>query len=328
MTSEFSIVPMLALTLADGIVAISARGLASAARVEILKPVGLLQEGNALSNGLFAVCFMAGPLLGGAAVVAGGTIAALLANCGLFAVIALVLATGGLSGAPEVTRPTAGRLRAGLAHARADRPVLVLLGLQAVGLVFFTISIPVEVVFAQHTLHAGPGGYGVLLSSWGVGAVVGSAVYARWHGRSARVLVGGSSMALGIGFALMAVAPTLLVAAIGAAIGGFGNVIEATGARTAVQERTPARWIALVMSLNESIYQLAPGLGFLLGGVIAALASARAAFGVAAVGSLVFAVVVVVMLRPSRMTPPADEADPVAGRSPTGAPLLSHGSLV
>ena len=48
---------------------------------------------------------------------------------------------------------------------------------------FFTISVPVEVVLAQHTLHKGAGGYGALLAAWGAGAVLGSAVYARWHAR-------------------------------------------------------------------------------------------------------------------------------------------------
>ena len=44
-------------------------------------------------------------------------------------------------------------------------------------------------VFAEHTLHTGAGGYGALLSAWGVGAVAGSAVYARWRGRPARQLI-------------------------------------------------------------------------------------------------------------------------------------------
>jgi predicted MFS family arabinose efflux permease len=331
-TSRFSLVPVLVLTLADGVVAITARVLASAARVEILKPVDLLHEGNALSNGLFSICFMLGPLLGGAVVVAGGTVAALLINCGFFAVMALLLATGSLPGVGPDLGPLAGRLRAALAHARADRPLLALFLLQAVGFVFFTISIPVEVVFAQHTLHAGPGGYGVLLSSWGAGAVLGSLVYARWRRGSDRVLVGASSAALGVGFTLMSVAPTLLIAAIGAAVGGAGNVVVAAATRTAVQARTPTRWIALMMSLNESITQLAPGLGIVLGGVITALASTRAAFGVAAAGSILFAAAALAVMRPSRMTPAPGEPEPATGSASTngaaGAPSASHESLV
>jgi MFS family permease len=122
-------------------------------------------------------------------------------------------------------------------------------------------------------------------------------VYARWRRRPVTLLIGGSAAALGVGFAIMTVAPTLLVAVIGAFLGGAGNSLEWVAARTAVQERTPDRWMALMMSLTDSMSQLAPGLGILLGGVIAALTSSRAAFGVASVGSLLFAVAVPFALR-------------------------------
>jgi MFS family permease len=62
--------------------------------------------------------------------------------------------------------------------------------------------------------------------------------------------------------------------------------------RTAIQERTPDRWMALMMSLADSMSMLAPGLGIAAGGLIAQFASSRVAFGVAAGGSLAFAVVV------------------------------------
>jgi predicted MFS family arabinose efflux permease len=330
MTSRFSLAAVLALALADGAVAITARALASAARAEILKPVNLLQEGNALSSVAFSVCFMAGPLIGGAVVVAGGTIAALLINCGFFAVMAVVLATGGLPGSAPDFGPRSGRLRAALAHARADRHLKALLGLQALGLAFFTISVPVEVVFAQHTLHAGPGGYGALLFSWGGGAVAGSAVYARWRRRSTALLIGLSSVALGVGFGMMAVAPTLAVAMVGAAVGGAGNSVEWVAARTAVQERTPEQWMALMMSLNESISQLAPGAGILLGGVITALTGPRVAFAIAAGGSLAFAIMVAVALGPVGPAPALpdgpDAPGPLNGARP--ATPTSQNSLV
>jgi len=57
---------------------------------------------------------------------------------------------------------------------------------QGAGVVAFTISVPVEVVLAQHSLHAGAAGYGAMLSGWGAGAVVGSAAYARWRRVHAR----------------------------------------------------------------------------------------------------------------------------------------------
>jgi MFS family permease len=281
MTHHFTLVPMLALALADGIVASTARSLASATRTDILKPHDLLPEGNAVATFGFSAALMAGPVIGGAVVAAGGTIDALLVNCGLFAGMALILSITQLPAAKTHHGSVLGRLREGLAHARDDRVLKWLLVMQALGLIFFTVTIPVEVVYAQHTLKAGPGGYGALLGVWGGGAVAGSAVYARWRRRSPSVLIGGSAAALGIGFATMAVAPSLAIALVGAAIGGAGNSVESIAARTAVQERTPDRWMALMMSLMDSMSQLAPGIGIVLGGVITQLTTSRAAFAAA-----------------------------------------------
>lgn len=50
MTAHFSLAPVLALTLADGIVAIVARSLSRSATVGVLQPADLLHEGNAVST--------------------------------------------------------------------------------------------------------------------------------------------------------------------------------------------------------------------------------------------------------------------------------------
>ena len=90
----------------------------------------------------------------------------------------------------------------------------------------------------------------------------------------------------------MTVAPSLIVALCGSVVAGAGNSVEWVAWRTAVQERTPDRWMALMMSLGDSMAMLAPGVGIVAGGLIAQLFSSRAAFGVAAGGSLLFAVAV------------------------------------
>jgi MFS family permease len=310
MTHHFLLAPLLVLTLADGIVAATARSLAMATRAEILRPLDLLHEGNAIASFGFSAAFMGGPVLAGVVVASGGTIAALLINAGLFASMAVILSVTRLPGAKSDPGSVWSRLRIGMDHVRADKTISRLMLMQCVGLVCFTVTIPVEVIYAQHALHAGPGGYGALLGAWGSGAVAGSAVYARWRRRPVATLIGGSAAALGVGFTIMTVAPTLVVAVIGAFIGGAGNSVEWVAARTAVQERTPDRWMALMMSLTDSMSQLAPGLGILLGGVIAALTSSRAAFGVAAVGSLLFAVVVPFALR-HEQAPALDESPAV-----------------
>ncbi len=299
MTSRFALAPVLVLALLDGAIAITARSLSWAARAEILKPLDLLHEGNAVTNSAFSVCYMAGPLIAGVVVAAGGTIAALLVNCGFFGVMAVVLSTAGLPRTVSESGPASGRLRGAIGHIREDRWLALLMLLQTVGLVCFTISVPVEVVFAAHTLHAGAGGYGALMSCWGAGAVAGSAAYARWRRRPAALLIAGSAVALGLGFAVLAVAPALWMALIGAGLGGAGNAVEYVAARTAVQERTPENWMTLVMSFSDSVSQLAPGIGIVIGGVVTTLAGPRVAFTAAAAGSILFAVTIVGLLRPA-----------------------------
>lgn len=319
-THHFSLPFVLALAFVDGALAATARSMTWAARTQILKPLDLLHEGNAIVNIGFSSAYMAGPILAGLVVATGGTIAALLVNCALFAGIALVLSLTTLPDAHANPGSGLRRLVNGVAHVRQDRLLSRLMAVQAVGLVFFTVTIPVEVVYAQHTLRAGPGGYGALMSAWGLGAVAGSVVYARWRRARTAVLIAGSGVALGVGFATLAVAPVLVVALVGAGLAGMGNGVEAMAVRTAVQARTPDNWMNLVMSLNDSMSQLAPGVGILIGGLIAALASSRAAFGVAAAGSLTFAIAAPLVLR---QTAAAHRPRPVPVRTASDEASLS-----
>jgi MFS family permease len=290
---------VLAVALLDGIVALVVRSLARAATVAVTSPAGLLREGNALTNTVFSVCLVAGPVLGGLIVAVGSVRIALVVGCGLVLLISLTLITArGLPESLPEDSPSKGRLVAALRYVRGRPAIRALLALQAIGLVFFTISIPVELVLAQHTLHAGAGGYGALLTAWGAGAIAGSVLFTRWRHRSTWFLIASGAGALGVGFLIMGVAPSLPVAAVGSAIGGAGNGIEAVAARTALQEQVKGEWMTLVMSLNESIGQALPGVGILLGGALAQVGSPRFAFAVAGGGSLIIAAAVSLLLRP------------------------------
>jgi Major Facilitator Superfamily len=313
---RLSVAPLLLLALLDGSLAVAARVLGRSAWTAETSPVGLLREAAAVTNTSLAVCYMVGPALGGALVAAGGTRAALFVDVGVFVLMTVTITTAhGLPKAVAERAPSAGRLRSALRRARAEPLIRRLLALQAAAMLFFTISLPVEVVFAQHTLKAGAGGYGALLAGWGAGAIVGSGFYARWRGRPSRLLITVGTLLLGAGFLLMAVAPTLGVAIAAAVIAGVGNGVQVVAMRTALQEAVPEQLMALILSLNESIFQAVPGAGILLGGALAALAGPRQALAVAAVGSFLVACLMWLRLRDAPQIAVA-ASDPVHAPDP------------
>lgn len=301
---------VLALALADGVIALVVRSLAKAATIAITSPVGLLREGNALANSVFSGCLMVGPALGGVIVGVADVRGALLVGSGMIGVISIMLLTArALPAAATDDSPAKGRLARALSYARRDHAVRNLLALRAIGLIFFTMSIPIEVVLAEHTLHAGAGGYGALLAAWGFGAIVGSIVFARWRRQSLWILIGIGAACLGTGFVCMAVSPTIVVAAVGSAIAGAGNGIESVAGFVALQEQVKPQWAALMTSLNESLGQGLPGMGILLGGAAAEVNGPRFALVVAGVGSLVVAVGVCLFLRPGTSEPAFGKPD-------------------
>jgi transmembrane secretion effector len=326
-TMHFSVVTVLVLAFLDGTVALTARALARTATVSVTSAAGLLREGNAVGNAAFSVSFMLGPGLGGALVATGGTSAALLVDAALFGVTGVTLATArGLPPAAQVRASATGRVRAALRYASGQPQVRGLFLLQAFGILFFTISIPVEVVFASRSLHAGAAGYGGMLSAWGLGAVAGAAIYARWRQRPNRELIVGGAASLAVGFGMMAVAPTLAVAIVGAAFGGLGNGVESVAVRTALQEEIEEQWMALMMSLYEALFQSVPGAGILIGGGITALGSPRTALAVAGAGSLAITALAWFTLTGlgRRLKPPEEPGWSEPRRDPPVTPAVRH----
>jgi MFS family permease len=80
------------------------------------------------------------------------------------------------------------------------------------------------------------------------------------------------------------------VALVGAVVAGLGNGVEAVSARTTLQEQVVESWMAMMMSLNESILQAVPGAGIVIGGAITALSGPRVALAVAGAGALLITV--------------------------------------
>ncbi len=156
--------------------------------------------------------------------------------------------------------------------------------------------IPIEVIYAKQTLGASDSGYGLLLASWGVGMVLGSIVFAAVRRAPLPVLLFLSTVAIGASYLGLAAAPTLAVACGASVVGGAGNGVQWVAVVSAVQELTMEGMQARVMSVLESIGAAMPGIGFLLGGLIATGANPRATFLFAGIGVLAITAVAVPVL--------------------------------
>ena len=299
LSAGFSLPAVIVLAAFGGGLAISGRAVTRAAAAGVLAPRRMLREGNALLNIGFTAGAAAGPAAAGLLVAGAGVQTALLADAASFALVAILILT-----APDIpdVRGEGGewmaRLREGLAYIRQLPQLRLLIAAQAVALGFFTIVIPIEVVFAKETLGAGAAGYGYLLASWGAGMLVGSFLFAALPRVSLPRLLLVSTLAIGAAYLLIAASPTLALACAASAIGGAGNGVQWVGVMTAVQQLAQMPYQARVISVLESLAKGAPAVGFLVGGAVTSVFNPRVAYALAGMGVLaVLAIASLALLR-------------------------------
>jgi predicted MFS family arabinose efflux permease len=283
----FLLVGVIVLATIDGALALTGRALTRAVVVASLEPTGELRAGNAVLNVAFTGSAAIGPGIAGLIVAGFGVQSALLLDAASFYAIAWILLTAGpLPQAEPDPGLVRDRVRAGLAYIRERATLRRLLFAQGAAFIFFAAVIPIEVIYSKETLGAGDSGYGLLLASWGVGMVIGSFVFALVRRAPLPVLLFFSTLAVGAGYLGLAAAPTLAFACAASIVGGAGNGVQWVSAISAVQELTVAGMQARVMSVLESIGAAMPGVGYLVGGLIASAIDPRATFLVAGIGVL------------------------------------------
>jgi MFS family permease len=127
--------------------------------------------------------------------------------------------------------------------------------------------------------------------------VVGSFAFAALRRVPLPGLLLASTFAVGAAYLATGAAPTLFVACLAAGIGGAGNGVQWVALMTAVQQLTSALYQARVISLLESLASAMPGLGFVIGGVVAALFNPRVSYAVAGAGVFGVLAIAAVSLR-------------------------------
>jgi len=226
-----------------------------------------------------------GPGIAGVVVAAAGAPAALFIDVGSFLICGALL----VDLHPHIDEARGASVRARLRVAWRhinDVPTLrSLLLAEGFALIFFASDGSIEVPYAKATLHAGDRGYGLLLTIWGVGMVMGSLAFAHVGRRPLGAMLSAGALAVGLAYVGFAAAPSLLVACLAGLVGGLGNGVQWAAFISAVQCLTPPDLQGRMMGAVESLGAIFPAFGLALGGALVALSSPRSAFLVVGLGA-------------------------------------------
>ena len=263
---------------------------AQQALTPLLVPAAMLPRATAFSAAGIQTAVIGGPALGGVIFIAGAS--AVYATCTvLFALGCIFMARLRYEHSPAAREPvTLATVFAGVTFICQRKAVLgaVSLDLFAVLLGGATALLP---MFAKDILHVGPWGLGLLRGAPAVGALLTSAVLARWplQRRVGHKLL----VAVGIyGLAMMAFggSTSFVLSLLALAVSGAADMVSVVVRQTLVQLETPDAMRGRVSAVNSVFIGASNQLGEFESGVTAAWLGPVGSVVLGGVGTLVVAV--------------------------------------
>lgn len=249
-----------------------------------LVPIQALRSAVVLNSLQFNISRAVGPTLAGFLIDATGAATVFWLNAASF--LAVIVAIWSLEErpVPERTgeRSVVGDIVAGARYAAGDRPIRVALTAGGVNaLLIFPISY-VAPVLATQALDLDAAEYGVLVGSFGLGAILAGIQMLlsrdRPYERIVSVGVGGCS----IGLLVIGLAPGLLVALVGMFVTGAAFINITTNVLSSLQIQLDDRVRGRVMSLWMMIYGSLGPLGIIVFGAAGDIVDIQTVFVVAA----------------------------------------------
>lgn len=259
---------------------------------------GDLTRANALISGTFSASMAIGPALGGLVVATVGVNAAFVFDAITYLVSAGLLSRIALP-SPERSAKTSfvRELRSGLSYLKGARvPLTIVVG------AFLTIlaanaTVPAEIFLAKDTFGSGNAGYGLLVSLWGGGMVLGSALMAVAGNRVGLMpLYFLSIFATALALAGTGLAPSFALALSLLTVAGAANGIDNVATDTILQERVPDALLGRVFSIRFLTYSAGEALAYPAGGLLVDTVGPRSTYllagaATAAAGFLIFLVI-------------------------------------
>ena len=245
-----------------------------------------LSNAIALTSAAFNTARVVGPAIAGILLATVGEAGCFWVNALSYVAVIVSISRIDLPARPGVrfvVRRAVETMMEGIRYARSVRPLrnlLTLLGVTA-GLGFqYMILLP---VYAREILHAGPKGYGFLVSAFGLGSLVSAAWMTRKLDRWAlrrNLFIGLLTAAIGMG--TFAWSRTLELSVAMGFLAGFGLILYIATTNTLIQVTTEDRFRGRVMSLYTLMFVGTAPIGALVSGTIAQHFSAPVATSVSA----------------------------------------------
>ncbi len=261
---------------------------------------GDLTRANALIGGTFSTSIMVGPALGGVLVASIGVDAAFLADAVTYLISAILLSTVPL---PRPHRESeegfVRELRFGFDYLLGARVPLAIVVGAFLTILTINATVPAEVFLAKETFGAGDAGYGLLVSLWGGGMVLGSAMMAVLGDRINLVLLYFLSIFVGA-FALVGtgLAPAFVLALGALTVEGAATGIDNVATDTILQKRVPEAFLGRVFSIRFLGYSAGEALAYPLGGLLVDAVGPRSAYLLAGIATAAAGLLILLAMIP------------------------------
>jgi len=252
-----------------------------------------LLSANALIGTVFNLQVALGPAIGGLLVaLSGGSRTAIAIDAGTFLASGLLMLS-----LPRVPRAASGALegglwtdtREGLVHIWRDPLLRVIVASMFAFVMFASIDNVAVVFLVRDVLDAGPFAYGVAMSGFGVGMIVGAlGLVRRWSSVHPATIVGAGMFFTGAGNLLVGVSPVVGLVIVFMALAGVGNGIGLVGEDTLLQRHVPEHLLGRVVGAVGSAIFLGSIVAYTAGSIVVDVTSPRTAL--IASGIAVFAV--------------------------------------
>ncbi|HEV8421124.1 MAG TPA: MFS transporter [Actinomycetota bacterium] len=273
---------------------------AASAAVPNLVPAGDLAWANATIAFGSNVGYLAGPALGGVLVAGVGAAAVFLFNAATFVVSAILVATvRGAFSSQRTEEESYGGIRAGITFMMRQPTLRTATAAFAVFAMTVGSVLVAELPLAE-SFGVGSTGYGLLSTTFGIGALAGSLAGRFLTESNERQVLVACSLVTAAGFGSVALAPAFWLVLVAMLVSGASDGLVDVAVEVIFQRLSPDAVRSRVIAALEAVFLLGLAVSFLFAGPLVDALGAKAAYALAGAGCAVTALMLIPLVRQRR----------------------------